>query len=175
MRFKANFQVPKVNLSRFQEAMHTRLSENLAQAGMVWLEATAEGRVPVWSGASRATFSPLASYVGYVLSLAPLNSAPNRVQLGIDNGKATFEAGTQNPAVYSFSYSTTLPHLIVNEYHNANTFINPATGEPYFHLTWPGPYDFQGKGKRSFQKFAANEVRLPGWASILDVTSLSVG
>ncbi len=173
MKFKANFQIPKVNLSRFKNELHSHLSEKLAQAGAVWLQATAEGPVPVWSGASRATFQPLASYVGYVLSISPVADAPNRISLGVGSGTATFEAGTSGPGIYSFSYTTTLPHLIFNEYHNANDY--PPVNGHQFHLRNPGPYDFQGKGKRAFQKFARDEVGLPGWSSFIDVSTLAVG
>ena len=78
-------------------------------------------------------------------------------------------------ALYRFTYSTTLPHLIVNEYYNANLFRNPATGEPYFHLTNPGPYHFQEAGQRAFRQYASSQVSLPGWESFLDTVTLRVG
>lgn len=173
MRLTATFQVPRVNFDRFRQTLHEKLSESLAQATAAWLHATATEIVPVWSAASRATFSPLASHVGYVLSLAPAANAPNRIELGIANGTGTFETDASQ-GIYRFSYSTTLPHLIVNEYHNANTFINPETGQPYFHLKHPGPYHFQEAGQRAFQQVAANIV-LPGWGSILELVPIHVG
>jgi hypothetical protein len=177
MRLTAKFQVPNVNFDRFRQALHEKLSESLTEAAKQWLTAvvpvsTMEG-IPVWSAASRATFSPLASYATYALALAPAGDAPDRVQLGLENGEATFEAD-RNTGIYRFSYSTTLPHLIINEYHNANTFVNPATGAPYFHLKRPGPYHFQEAGERAFRQFAST-VELPGWQSIVDTTQLSVG
>jgi hypothetical protein len=174
MRLSAQFQVPRVNISRYRQALHEHLSEALAQAGTAWLQATATEIVPVWSAASRATFSPLASYVGYVLSLSPVADAPNRIQLGIDNGQATFEAD-RDSGVYSFSYSTTLPHLIINEYFNANTFIDPLTGRQYFHLKNPGPYHFQEAGRRAFERFAANDIQLPDLTDFVDTLQLSAG
>jgi hypothetical protein len=173
MRLTAKFQVPRVNFNRYRQALHENLSESLAQAAAQWLHATATEIVPVWSAASRATFSPLASYVGYVLSLAPEGDAPNRVQLGLDNGNASFDVD-RNTGIYRFSYSTTLPHLIINEYYNANTFVNPKTGEYYFHLTNPGPYHFQEAGERAFRQFTANIV-LPGWHHILEIMQLRTG
>jgi hypothetical protein len=174
MHLSAKFQVPRVNINRYRQVLHENLSETLAQVGMIWLHATATEIVPVWSGASRATFSPLASYVGYVLSLSPVGNAPNRVQLGINNGEATFEANPDT-GIYSFSYSTMLPHLIINEYYNANTFINPLTGQQYFHLINPGPYHFQEAGRRAFERFAANDIQLPSWQNIVDTVQLSAG
>ena len=125
MHLTAKFQVPNVNFDRFRQALHEKLSESLTEAAKQWLMAvvpvsTMEG-IPVWSAASRATFSPLASYATYALALAPAGDAPDRVHLGLENGDATFEAD-RNTGIYRFSYSTTLPHLIINEYYNANTF-----------------------------------------------------
>jgi len=173
MRLTGTFQIPRVNLGRFRQALHVRLSEALAQASMKWLEATAEATVPVWSGASRATFSPLASYISYALSLTPVGTAPNRIELGVATGKGAFDVD-DSQGIYSFTYSTTLPHLIVNEYSDANSFINPETGVPYFHLRNPGPYHFQEKGERAFRQYAST-TELPGWGSILDVVTLRVG
>jgi hypothetical protein len=178
MRISATFQVPRVNLARFREAIHERLSEALVQGAFTWLatvveESTSVG-LPIWSAASIATFLPLARYVGMSLGSSPVAGAPDRTGLGIANGQATFDPGETTPGLYVFSYSTTLPHLIVNEYYNANTFLNPKTGEPYFHLHHPGPYRFQEKGEAAFLRFAGG-VELPGWSSILDTVTLRVG
>jgi len=173
MHISATFHAPRVNFARFRQSLHEQLSEALAQAATVWLQATATEIVPVWSAASRATFSPLASHVGYVLALSPVADAPNRIDLGIANGTGTFETDASQ-GLYRFTYSTTLPHLIINEYYNANTFINPNTGMPYFRLRNPGPYHFQEAGQRAFREFASG-VELPGWGSILDTVTLRVG
>jgi len=172
MRLIANFKVPRVNLNRFRQVLHKQLSEALAQAAVAWLNATVTEIVPVYSTASRATFAPLASHVGYTLDLMPVAGAPNRISLGIANGTATWIADA-NAAKYSFSYATTLPHLIINEYYDATTFINPATQKPYFQLIHPGPYHFQEKGRKAFSDFASRIV-LPGWGAFLDYTILRV-
>jgi len=173
MRLSAVFQVPRVDWNRFRAALHERLVTALTDATRQWLQATAVDLVPVWSGASRATFSPLASYVNFVLSCTPAVGAPNRIDLGIANGTGTWTAG-EIPGLYRFIYSTMLPHLIINEYYNANTFINPHTGLPYFHLTNPGPYHFQEAGARAFEEVAA-KVQLPGWDAILTTTIVRAG
>jgi hypothetical protein len=163
MHLTANFKAPTVNFAKFKASLHERLAEALAQAGMKYLMATAE-TLPVWSGASRATFTPLASYVGLVLSITPV--AKSRIALGEGLGTATFDAGDTNPGLYTFSYETTLPHLIINEYHDATQWG--------FHLKNPGPYHFQGRGEQAFREFAS-ELVLPGWGSILDWVQIKVG
>jgi hypothetical protein len=173
MRLSAVFQVPRVNFARYRAALQERMSEVLKQAAVQYLRATAEGKVPVWSGASRATFSALASHVDYALFIAQASGAPNRIDLGLAHGVGVFEIDATQ-GLFSFTYSTTLPHLIVNEYYNANTFINPKTGQPYFHLKTPGPYHFQEAGQDAFREATA-QVELPGWEDIMDTTSIQVG
>jgi len=178
MRCHGTFRIPKVNQRSFRAALDSQLTSVLVEAARVWLttvimESTSAG-LPIWSAASIATLSPLASYVNMSLAIAPAGSAPDRVALGLANGKATFEPGTVTPGLYLFSYETTLPHLIINEYNNANTFINPKTGTPYFHLRNPGPYRFQEKGEQAFRNFVAH-VELPGWGSFLDIVTIHVG
>lgn len=166
MHFKANFQFPKVDMAAFQRALDERLVRATTQGAVVWLtkvieDSTPRAGMPVWSAASRATFLPLASQVEYGFAHSPVSDAPNRIDIGIgaspgDNG--TFERG-ETPGVYSLTYSTTLPHLIINEYHNANSFLD-KNGDQHFYLTNPGPYHFQEKGKAAFLKHAS-EVTLP--------------
>ncbi len=171
MHIKAKFQAPRIDLNRYKEALHARLSEKLAQAGMEYLEATAEA-IPEWSSASKATFSPLACHVGYVLTFEQAPGAPNRVELGLENGTAEFVTNPDT-GLYSFTYYTTLPHLIVNEYYNANTFVNPKTGHRYFKLIHPGPYHFQEAGKKAFQLEAVTVI-LPDWRDSVTVKTIRV-
>ena len=165
MRLSAVFQVPRLKMAMYRAALQERLTEALKNGAVAWLRATAEGKVPVWSGASRATFSALANQVDFALSIALASGAPNRIDLGVAHGVGLFE--TETPGLVSFTYSTTLPHLIINEYHDANTFINPKTGQPYFHLKTPGPYHFQEAGQAAFREATA-QIDLPScWDAVL--------
>jgi hypothetical protein len=166
MHLTAKLQLPKLNLNRCKELLNRRLSEGLAQASRQWLVTTAE-IIPVWSGASKATFSPLASHAEYALLISPV--VPSRIELGLEHGTAQYEAD-KNTGLYSFTYLTTLPHLVVNEYYNANEFRDPITGEQTFHLKRPGPYHFQEKGREAFKRFMQTEfVGLPDWRTCIEV------
>lgn len=170
MKLTPDFKALKINLPRFRRALHEQLSEKLAESCRIWLttvvkESTAVG-LPIWSAASIATFSPLASQVAYALALSPVSDAPNRVSLGLANGIGLFEPGTQKPGLYTFTYQTTLSHLIINESYDATQWG--------LHLKNPGPYYFQLRGEHAFRSFASTLV-LPGWDSILDVTTIVVG
>ena len=146
MKFTADLKTVRINLAKYKEDSHRFFSWCLAGAARDWLHSTAD-TIPVYGGASKATFGPLASQVEHELAISPVG--PNTVSIGVMNGTAEFKT---EDGKYQFTYYTTLPHLIVNEYNNANTFINPKTNRPYFHLTNPGPYHFQERGAAAFLK-----------------------
>ena len=64
------------------------------------------------------------------------------------------------PGHYTFTYQTSLPHLIWNEYHDANTDPDPTKYPPPAKLWKPGPYEFQVKWPMAFVNFAKS-VDLP--------------
>ena len=178
MKLSATFSALKVDCAKFKRALHEQLSSALAESCRVWLttvvrESTDVG-LPIWSAASISTLSPLASRVGFDLVNMPLDGVASRIEYGMANGDAKFEPGTEKPGLYTFTYRTSLPHLIINEKFDANAFVNPKTEQPYFHLKHPGPYHFQEKGEKAFRAFASTLV-LPGLGSILEVATIHVG
>jgi hypothetical protein len=154
MKFKATFQTVRVDFSRYHRALQEALGDAIAQAAFQWLGATTAA-IPVWSGASLATFLPLASATGFSLSVSPV-SFKDRISLGLRNasGSITADASTGK---FEFEYSTTLEHLIYNEFNNANITPDPSL---FARLLTPGPYHFQEKGQEAFRK-AVQDVRLP--------------
>jgi hypothetical protein len=146
MRLTATFKIPTLAAS-VRKRLHEECTHILTEATKAYLNAVT-AVVPVWGGASRATFSPLASHVEYALAIFPV--APhNTISLGIAESTATWVAG---PITYSFTYNTTLIQLNVNEYYN-------ATGWG-FHLITPGPYHFQERGRNAFLE-ALHEFTMP--------------
>ena len=149
-------RVPILDLEGYRTKLHEHMIQCLKEAAKKWLESTAH-YIPVWSGASRSTFSPLASHVEYALDISPVVAA--RVHFEMDYGTAEWTTDPVN-GKYIFSYYTSLAHLNINERYNANLFINPHTGTPYFHLKTPAPYHFQARGDTAFSMYAAG-VELP--------------
>ena len=137
MKLVGTFKVPKIAPSYLKE-LHERLTHTLTEATKAYLN-TIVSIVPVWGGASRATFSPLASHVEMTLAIFPVAQV-NTIELGIGESTAEFIAG---PSEYSFTYNTALPHLNINEYYDANQWG--------LHLKQPGPYGFQEQGKAAFE------------------------
>jgi hypothetical protein len=131
---------------------------------MAWLEAVL-AEIPVWSGASRATFVKLATAISYSLPVAPaaVNAAHGLFTTRIDRtGKGSAQSegeltASKETGEYTFTYSTTLPWLIWNEYHNANVEPDPTL---FYRLIKPGPYNFQAIGARAFLR-VADKVDLP--------------
>ena len=154
MKFKAEFIVPKIDMASVSLIDET-LKEAISQAVMEWLNAVL-GLIPVWSGASRATFKKLASIIGMNVPV-DMASVTSREGIGesLSSGKVSFN---DPPAVYTFEYSTELPWLIWNEYHNANEDPDPTKWPPPAKLKRPGPYEFQQRGYLAFVQFAKTVV-----------------
>ena len=131
---------------------------------MDWLQATVLAEVPVWSGASRATFQALASSISVDIPIEPV--APDRTGLGAAMSTGNFDDGKSKPGRFVFRYSTTLPWLIINEYFDARQWG--------FHLTKPGPYQFQVAGQRAFIQ-STRGVHLPDPWTCLKSNTIKVG
>ncbi len=164
MKFTAQFSIPRIDVAAYRNTLDSHLKAAIAQGLMEWLEAVL-AEIPVWSGASRATFVKLAQQINYGLPVAPVavNAAHglftermDRAWMGMahSDGKLTTDKETGE---YTFTYTTTLPWLIWNEYHNANVEPDPTL---FYRLIEPGPYSFQVVGARAFLRFAES-VDLP--------------
>jgi hypothetical protein len=67
--------------------------------------------VPVWSGASRASFLKLAAQAQTIVSISPI--APSRVPLGIETSKGLVKADVKRE--YSWLWSSSLAHIGIVE------------------------------------------------------------
>jgi hypothetical protein len=165
MKFTAKLAIPRIDVLGYRTTLDRHMSEAIAQALMTWLEAVM-AEIPVWSGASRATFVKLAQQIGYGLPVGPaevnaahglFSSRINRTAMGAAHGDGKLTADKET-GEYTFTYTTNLPWLIWNEYHNANVEPDPTL---FYRLLDPGPYNFQIKGARAFLDFANNVSLLP--------------
>ena len=105
------------------------------------------------------TFSELAAEVGFSLQINP-TAAGRRLGLGPGAGAAQSSGrfgGNIKTGVFTFEYTTTLEHLIFNEFNNANVTIDPKV---FASLRNPGPYKFQEKGLLAFLT-SVRDARLP--------------
>lgn len=166
MKFTVRFQAPTISVAKWQARLDTVLGTQIEKAATVWLNATVLLAIPVWSGASRATFLKLAREVSFPLTITGIKSSATGFitagkagpRLGFQQSKGEVSRG-QQAGVYTFTYGTTLFHLVFNEYNDANA--NPEAGKLFARLHEPGPYNFQEIGKDAFEDYAKDAVELP--------------
>ena len=161
MIFTGTLRAPRLNLAAYRKELDAVLGDAIAHAAFEWLGAVVD-KVPVWSGASRATFLPLAHAISYPLSVSQASShvGRDRVDLGLENASGGIDPGKTQEGRFTFTYSTTLAHLIWNEFHNANIDPDPTKLPPPKKLHDPGPYHFQKLGQEAVAKFSQG-VSLP--------------
>ena len=155
MRFIATLEKPRIDMRTWLRLMSVEMELTLERALVAWLNA-ATAPVPVWSGASLGTFSELASRVNFTLRIQP-TALGSKLGLGPGAGRAT-STGTididKRRGIFRAEYSTSLEHLIFNEFNNAN-----AGGDPkiFARLRKPGPYGFLEKGNSAFERAASRD------------------
>jgi hypothetical protein len=129
------------------------MTETVKEAARSWLR-TVTAIVPVWSRASRATFSELANAVGFNIQYGPY-SGPDRLLTGLQAGRGGLLI-TKKKA-WLFYYETDLRWLVWNNFNNAVA----GDGSGIFsRLRQPTPYRFEVAGKADFESFAKT-VKLP--------------
>jgi len=169
VNFKGTFFAPRIDLSAYKRALHDELKEQLAFAVFQYLDAVL-AKVPVWSGASAATFLQLAKAIDFPLSISPAVGRGHGVAFGQARGTGTLDEGSKE-GIFLFTYATTLAYLIYNESNDGNA--SPGPGQ-YGKLIQPGPYHFQQAGKDAFDK-VAKAVRLPSPFDSLKFRRITVG
>lgn len=168
MKLKATLPTPRLDLSSYLTELNEILSDAIALAAFEWVNA-ATAEIPVWSGASHATFLKLASTVGLTISIDNAANAPRRVSYGLANSKGEMNIDAAKGR-FEFMYQTSLKHLVYNEYNNAN--ISPDPGL-LSQLINPGPYGFQNTAREAFLR-SIRSVSLPGLKKHIRVTIVRV-
>lgn len=158
MRFKAIFNLPTLDITKWKAKIEREMTDALELGVIAWLSA-ATAPIPVWSGASLATFKPLAQRVNFVLSINP-TTIGSQLGLGPNVGAARSTGklfGDPRKGEFFAEYTTNLAHLIFNEFANANSGADPKV---FARLKNPGPYNFQIAGNNAFRQ-AVGSIRLP--------------
>jgi len=176
-KFKARFKTIEIDYSQWEKRLIAILEKEIKRAAVTWLNATVLLSIPIWSGASRATFSKLARSVGFPLSISPVVSPDGKYALGPGVGFAKSDGKLNLDQARSgrvfFTYETSLWHLVYNEYNNANA--NPKAGRLFYKLKDPGPYNFQQTGADAFEDYARAVLELPSPWRALKFKAIRVG
>ena len=153
MKCKATFRPPRIDVAAYKEKLKKHMTEEISHALFSWLEAvlkkSAVGDMPVWSGASRATFLELGRKIEYRIPIEPV--VTSREEEGEASSLGDLNLGKDGR--YTFTYTTTLPWLVTNENFNANLFG--------LRLKKPGPYQFQLAGIAAFEELGKDVKLLP--------------
>jgi hypothetical protein len=168
MKFRGTLNIPSLDVGGYLAKLDSILTDAIQNAAREWLHATVV-EVPVWSGASVATFLKLAAAVAFPLGVSPITGVNTRVPLGTANSTGSLDID-KAAGRYTFTYGTTLAHLIWNEFNNANTSPDPTL---FSQLHNPGPYHFQAKGKDAFDR-ATGGLRLPPVSEFVTAKSVKV-
>ena len=155
MRLTGTLQVPRLNIAAYKKRLAEDMIDALTQAAFEWIQA-ATAEIPVWSGASHATFLELSREIGFQLQISQPGTAPNRVAYGTKHGDGDFISDA-NTGIFSFKYETDLKHLVYNEFNNANLTPDPGL---FGRLLNPGPYHFQETARAAYLR-AIRGVGLP--------------
>lgn len=155
MRMTARLQIPRLDLNDARRQIADAMTDALTKSAFEWVLATT-ALIPVWSGASLATFLQLSRAIGVSLPINKAPNAPDRESLGERNGFGDVVLD-ERAGKFSFKYETTLPHLIYNEFNNANVSPDATL---FASLLTPGPYHFQDAGREAFLRSLDN-VGLP--------------
>ena len=136
-RIQATLRAPVIRLGEYKNAFGNAAEGNITQAAFVWVS-TAVALIPVWSGASRATFAKLARAISFSFDNRPVSTAPDRRSRGESEseGDVIFDRASGN---FLFRYATDLKWLVFNEENDANQGGDP---DVFFRLLNPGPYNF---------------------------------
>lgn len=178
-KFKARFKQIEINMAAWEKRFADVMSREIKRAAIVWLNATVLLIIPVWSGASRATFLKLARAVSFPLTITGIQARSGenlRAQgpsVGFQQSEGKLNLDRLKSGIATFTYETSLFHLVFNEYNNAND--NPEAGRLFARLKEPGPYNFQKIGQDAFEDYARDAVVLPSPFKSLKFKSLRVG
>jgi hypothetical protein len=166
MKFTVRFQAPKISLSSWLSDLDTELGGQIEKAAHVWLNATVLSLIPVWAGSSRGTFLKLAQEVNFPLTITGIKSSASGFiaagkagpRIGFQQSRGEVNKGDR-PGLYTFTYGTSLFHLVYNEFNDANS--SPQAARLFAQLKQPGPYNFQEIGKDAFEAYTKDNVDLP--------------
>lgn len=181
MKVTCRFKGIQISKDTYKRRLDASLSKHLEKAAATWLNATVLLLIPVWSGASRATFLKLAREVGFPLTITGIRANPDLISSQPDRWgpRAGFQHSqgqvTKDPAIglFKFTYGTDLFHLVFNEEQNANA--SPAAGRLFSRLENPGPYNFQEIGADAFIDYARTQVVVPSPWGAIKTTQIRAG
>lgn len=106
MPLKAVVKYPRVDIKRSVEELHAVMVDAAVDAAQTWVIATTDV-VPVWSGASKASFLKLCALIRTPIIISPI--VKSRIPLGVQS--STGELIVEKGKSYGFSWSSDLVYI----------------------------------------------------------------
>lgn len=162
MKMTFDYELMKLGIKQYEKAMEERLLDGLMHGGVKWLHACLS-QIPVWAGASHGTFIKIAEKLGATITVSAISGIPGYKTAADGKAESTGKL-IKGKGKFILEYSTTLWHLIYNEYKDGN--IDKKEARVFSRLTRPGPYGFQAAGAEAFEQ-VAKTVKLPNpWQTL---------
>jgi hypothetical protein len=105
----AKVKYPRIDLPAVQAAVDERMKSFTLDAMAVWVR-SATTVIPVWSGASRASFLKLARQVSLTIPIQPVAPIGSRIPLGIETSTGSIIAD-QAAGLYGWQWSSGLDYI----------------------------------------------------------------
>lgn len=169
MKMSFDYGLLKLHTKRYEKAMDEVLLDGLMHGGVKWLHACLAS-IPVWMGASHGTFIKIAEKLGAMVTVSAISNVPGYKTAADGKAASTGKLIKEN-GKYVLEYSTTLWHLVYNEYKDGNASKKEA--RVFSQLTRPGPYNFQEAGASAFEQ-VAKTVKLPAPWQVLQIVRRKV-
>lgn len=97
---------PRPDIEKTTDAIHAYMSDKIIEAVKTYVFATTDV-IPVWSGASKASFLKLAFFAKVQLAISPV--VKSRIPLGIET--STGEVFTERGKIYGFNWASDLYYI----------------------------------------------------------------
>ena len=109
-KFRGTFTTVNVDVNAYIATLDSFMQEKLEEAARRWVEA-ATGRVPVWTGMSRASLRPITKLANGTIVISPLQ-AKSRIPEGERLGDASLIARFPQ---YELKISTAVEHFVIQD------------------------------------------------------------
>lgn len=143
-KFRGTFATVNVAIRDYVVTLDAFMQERLEEAARRWVGA-ATGRVPLWSGMSRASLIPITQLANGTIVLSPLQ-AKSRIPAGERLGDASLIARFPQ---YELTISTAVEHFVIQDEHRVRRGGSPSA-----------PWRAFEAGNDAFRSFIS-EITLP--------------
>jgi len=160
--FEAKIKLIKIDRRGYTEALGKAVDVQIRQAARAWLREVMI-HIPVYSGMAKGSLLPLGRFLNVAIPIQPVAKRKyGDVAAGDALGSFKFER--DDNFVWTFSFSTEVPHFLINEF-------NVGLGSPP--LRHPTPWNSFAAGKVAWTQYLTTELsrkipKISEWITLED-------